>query len=208
MAAEFYKKIKSLHELNLTDEEKKILVHCCCAVCFGYPSQYLKMLGYIPIAYFYNPNIHPKEEFTRRRDELRKYCEKYNFEYFEENCVPEEFYNCAKGLEEEPEKGKRCNECFYLRLAKTAKKAKELNIKQFTTTLTVSPHKVSKNVFEAGKKAEKLEKVEFKEFDFKKHDGFKITQQIAQFNKMYKQTYCGCEFSIRKPVENMAETEV
>lgn len=197
---EFYEAIASLHDKkDLKEEDRQILVHCCCAVCFGYPSQFLKMLGYNPTAYFYNPNIFPKEEHDRRLLELENYCKKYDFKLYKEEYSPEDFYNITQGLQNEPEKGARCDKCFELRLIKAAKKAKELKIKQFTTTLTVSPHKVSENVFKAGRKAGKEYGIEFKEFDFKKNNGFNVTQKIATFNNMYKQTYCGCEYSIRKP---------
>ena len=201
MTEDFYKKIKTLYDSKeeLTEERRKILVHCCCAVCFGYPSQFLKMLGYIPVAYFYNPNIYPKSEHDRRRDELGKYCKKYDFEYYEEEFKPEVFYDVAKGLENEPERGKRCDKCFKLRLLRAASKAKELGISRFTTTLSVSPHKVSENIFEQGFSAAKEAGIEFAPFNFKKNNGFNITQKIADYNNMYKQTYCGCEFSVRKP---------
>lgn len=200
MAEEFYKKIKTLYDgaKEPDKENRKILVHCCCAVCFGYPSQFLKMLGYTPTAYFYNPNIYPAAEHDRRKNELKKYCEKYGFEFIEENFNPEVFYETVKGLENEPEKGARCSKCFRLRLKQTAKKAKELGFKKFTTTLTVSPHKISENVFKEGFECAKEEGVEFMPYNFKKNNGFNITQKIANFNNMYKQTYCGCEFSIRK----------
>lgn len=199
---EFYKKIKTLYDKeDIKEEDKKIFVHCCCAVCFGYPSQYLKMLGYIPTAYFFNPNIYPKNEQTRRYEELKKYCEKYDFELIYEAMETNVFYEAAKGLENEPEKGLRCNKCFELRLNQAAKKAKELGFKQFTTTLSVSPHKISKNIFEAGRKAAKIYGIKFMDFDFKKNNGFNVTQKIAAYNNMYKQNYCGCEFSIRKSAE-------
>lgn len=208
---EFYKKIKTLYDKkDLKEEDKKILVHCCCAVCFGYPSQYLKMLGYIPTAYFFNPNIYPKDEQIRRYEELKKYCEKYNFELIYETAEPDIFYETVAGLENEPEKGLRCNKCFGLRLTKAANKAKELGFTQFTTTLSVSPHKVSKNIFEEGFKAAKLagNGLKFIDFDFKKNNGFNVTQKIAAYNNMYKQNYCGCEFSIRENIvapENIQE---
>ncbi len=203
---EFYKKIKTLFDKkDLAEEDKKVFVHCCCAVCFGYPSQFLKMLGYIPTAYFYNPNIHPKEEHDRRCNELEKYCKKYEFECITEEFQPDDFYNATKGLELEPEKGERCNKCFKLRLRKTAKKAKELGFKKFTTTLSVSPHKVSENIFKEAFKIAKEEGIEFLPYDFKKNNGFNITQKIANFNNMYKQTYCGCKFSIRKPKEEIGD---
>ena len=94
-----------------------------------------------------------------------------------------------------------------MRMTQTAKKAKELGFKKFTTTLTVSPHKVSENIFEEAFKAAKATGVEFARFDFKKNNGFIITQKIANFNNMYKQTYCGCKFSMRKPKETKVETE-
>ena len=150
-------------------------------------------------SYFFNPNIYPLEEQKRRYEELEKYCSKYDFELIKEDAAPEVFYEAIKGLEDEPEKGLRCNKCFELRLLKAAQKAKELKIGQFTTTLSVSPHKVSKNIFEAGNKAAKtISGVKFLDFDFKKNNGFNVTQKIATYNNMYKQTYCGCEFSIRK----------
>ena len=101
------------------------------------------------------------------------------------------------GLESEPEKGERCNKCFEFRLDKAAEKARDLNIQFFTTTLTVSPHKVSKNVFIAGYNAAKKYGVEFIDIDFKKQDGFLKTMQLAKENNFYRQQYCGCEFSIR-----------
>ena len=115
---------------------KKILLHTCCGICFSYPSTLLKELGYEVISYFYNPNIYPKEEFLRRRDELIKYLEKYNLKFIIEDYCEDDFLNIAKGLENEPEKGNRCTECFYLRLSKTAQKAA---FRSFSTALLQSP---------------------------------------------------------------------
>ena len=102
------------------------------------------------------------------------------------------------GLENEPEKGARCNKCFEYRLDRAAQKAMESGIKYFTTTLTVSPHKVSKNVFEAGNNAAQKYGIKFLAVDFKKNNGFLKTMQLAKENDFYRQQYCGCEFSIRK----------
>lgn len=187
----------------MIDEKKskeKILLHTCCAVCFGYPSQLLKFLGHEVIAYFYNPNIHPEAEFLRRREELERFCEKYNFELIIEDYTPCDFDEIVKGLENESEKGARCKKCFDLRLLKTAKKAKELKIPRFTTTLTVSPHKNSEQVFDAGVEAQMMfeqDGVEFAQFDFKKNNGAKLTNEIARHNELYRQDYCGCLYSIK-----------
>ena len=180
---------------------KKILLHTCCGICFSYPSTLLRELGYEVVSYFYNPNIYPIEEFLRRRDELIKYLEKHGFEYIVEDYNNQDFLNISKELENEPEKGIRCAECFYLRLSKTAQKAAQLGIEEFSTTLTVSPHKISKIIQEQGSLAEKnfgQNITKFTFFDFKKQDGFKKTNEIAQKEKMYRQSYCGCEYSIRK----------
>ena len=126
---------------------EEILLHACCAVCMAYPIELLKE-NYNPVVFFCNPNIYPEAEYIRRRDELIKYCEQQGYKYFIDDYEPEKWYAYIKGLEKEPEKGKRCNKCFEYRLLKSAQKAKDLGIKTFTTTLSVSPHKVSRNVFE------------------------------------------------------------
>ena len=108
------------------------------------------------------------------------------------------FENIALGLEDEPEKGKRCSKCFELRLVKSAMCAKDMGINFFTTTLTVSPHKRSSQIFKVAENVTTQYGLEFLKYDFKKQDGFKISRQIAKENNMYFQQYCGCEFSIRK----------
>ncbi len=175
----------------------KILLHACCTVCFAHPNNFLRDSGFEVVCYFYNPNIYPLDEYNKRLLELKNYCVKNSFEFIEEKYEPEEFYKIAHGLENAPEKGERCLKCYELRLNKTAKKAAELGICRFTTTLTVSPHKISRNVFAAGNKAAQKYGVEFLPVDFKKKDGFKTTQKIAQYEGFYKQNYCGCEYSIK-----------
>lgn len=163
----------------------------------AYPIELLKE-NYNPVVFFCNPNIYPEAEYIRRRDELIKYCEQQGYKYFIDDYEPEKWYAYIKGLEKEPEKGKRCNKCFEYRLLKSAQKAKDLGIKTFTTTLSVSPHKVSRNVFEAGQNAAQQYGLTFLEQDFKKQNGFLKTMEIAKKNDFYRQQYCGCEFSIRK----------
>ncbi len=176
---------------------EKILLHACCAPCASYPLLKLKQDNRQAVVFFYNPNIYPLKEYDIRRIELEKYCKKLGVEYLEGDYDTENYYSAVNGLEKEPEKGLRCDKCFYLRLLKTAQKARELNINSFTTTLSVSPHKNSKKIFEIGDMIAQQTGVEFLKYDFKKQDGFKISRQIAKENNMYFQTYCGCEFSIR-----------
>lgn len=176
--------------------QNKLLVHACCGVCFSYPLIFLRDEGYEPVVYYFNNNIYPDVEFERRFFELEKYCLKNNVEFIKENYNHKEFLEFIKGFEKEPEKGKRCHRCFYYRLERTAKKAAELGINKITTTLTVSPHKISKDIFEYGQIASKEHNIEFLNFDFKKKDGYKKSCKIAYDFGMYRQNYCGCEFSI------------
>ena len=176
---------------------KKIILHACCAPCAAYPINKLQQDGFEPVVFFYNPNIYPLSEHKTRRNELKDYCKKLNIEYFETIYEPKIYYDFIKGCENEPEKGKRCDLCFHLRLQKTACFAKQNNIKFFTTTLSVSPHKNSKTIFTIAKKIASEFNLDFLEYDFKKQNGFKISRSIAKENNMYMQNYCGCEFSIR-----------
>ena len=176
-------------------EYSKILLHCCCAVCATYPIQHLKNNGFDPVLFFFNPNIFPETEHNRRLQELSNYCIKNNLPLFVENSSHQHWLESIKGFENEPEKGKRCTKCFELRLEETAKMANKLNIECFTTTLSISPHKNSDQIFQAAQNATKQTDATFLPFNFKKKDGFKIANQIAKQENFYRQNYCGCEFS-------------
>lgn len=180
----------------MKDNKPQLLLHACCAVCMAYPIEILKEY-YEPIVFFFNPNIYPKTEHDRRKDELMKYCDKMNYKFIIEEYNNEEWYEYIQGLENEPEKGLRCNKCFEFRLNKTAQIAQKLGIEYFTTTLSVSPHKISKNIFIAGNNIGQKYKINFVEKDFKKQNGFIKTMELAKKNNFYRQNYCGCEYSIR-----------
>ncbi len=177
----------------------KIILHACCAVCATYPIELLKKEGYYPIIYFDNSNIYPYEEYEIRKNELVNYCKKYNIEYYQNKYDNENWENFVKGLENEPEKGLRCQKCFYYRLKNTANFAIDKKIKFFTTTLTISPHKRSLDIFKAGKKVQNEfeNKIEFLKFDFKKQNGYLISTKNAKLEGFYRQNYCGCKYSIR-----------
>ncbi len=174
---------------------KKIILHACCAPCASYPIKKLIENNFEPVVFFYNPNIFPFKEHEIRRVELKKYCSEIGVQYFDNEYEIKKFYEAIKGFEKEPEKGKRCSICFNLRLDKAAQFALSQEINYFTTTLSVSPHKNSNQIFEQGRLIAKKYGIEFLEYNFKKQDGFKISRQIAKENNMYAQNYCGCEFS-------------
>lgn len=175
---------------------KNVLVHACCATCSAYPIEKLRSMGYNPVLYFFNPNIFPPDEFDKRLNELIKYAEKKEVKLIVEKQDASDWYNCIAGLENEPERGKRCSRCFEYRLLYTALKAFQLEFEYFTTTLTVSPHKQSKVIFEIAKEIAKKYELNFLDIDFKKEDGFLKTMQIAKEENFYRQSYCGCEFSL------------
>lgn len=176
-----------------------LIAHSCCAVCLCYPSIELK--NWHTIFYFYNPNIYPIDEYERRRDEFIKYSSKNNLNIYVEESGQDKnnWYSDIKGLENAAEKGARCDKCFYHRLTQAFHYAKSVNARYVTTVMTVSPHKDSKKIESiANRVAESFDGIEYLFIDFKKQDGFKKTNILANEAGLYRQKYCGCEFSIRK----------
>lgn len=181
--------------------KENILVHTCCATCAGYVIKKLSQ-DFTPFIYYYNPNIYPSEEYILRRDELKKYAMIKNISFFEDDYDPLEWSKNIKGLENEPEKGLRCNRCFSIRLEKTAAFALQHNFKYFTTTLTISPHKKSNIIIEIGQKIANDHKLLFVAEDFKKMNGFSKTIEIAKTENFYRQKYCGCQYSKKEYTNN------
>lgn len=173
-------------------ENKKVLIHSCCAICSGHPIKLLKELGYKPIAYFFNPNIQPEEEYKKRLEAQKKLCNNLNCELIIENYNSESFEKISIGLENEPEKGKRCTKCFELRLSKTAQKAVELGIDLFTTSIVISPHKDFKLISKTGKTISEIYDINYLDIDFKKQDGFLKSNNLSKELGLYRQNYCGC----------------
>jgi len=172
----------------------KILLHICCAVCASSCVESLRQEGHEVSGYFYNPNIRPAGEYQKRLQETENLARRENFPLIFGEDEPDEWFSRIKGLEAEPEGGKRCARCFSLRLEKTAKVAQEKELAAFTTTLTVSPHKNTQTINEIGRD---VGKGLFLARDFKKQDGFKRAQQLSRRYNLYHQDYCGCIYSLR-----------
>ena len=153
----------------------------------------LKEMGYTPVVYFCNPNLDTKEEFNKRLEAQKVVCMYHWVELIAEEYKHEEYLQVIKGLEEEPERGKRCVECIKLRLQQTAYKARELGINKFTTSLVISPHKNFEMISKIGR--ETADDLEFVAIDFKKKDGFLKTNKLSKELGIYRQNYCGCEFA-------------
>ena len=182
------------------NQENKILIQACCGICSGYPISLLKEMGYSPVVYFCNPNIDTEEEFERRLKAQKIVCMYHWVDLIVEEYSHDTYLKAIRGLENEPERGKRCIECIKLRLQETAKKARELGINKFTTSLVISPHKNFEMISRIGD--EVSGDLEFVAINFKKKDGFLKTNKLSKELGIYRQNYCGCEFAKRHLEEN------
>jgi len=172
---------------------KQLLLHACCAPCTLYMYNQLTKDFDVTI-YYYNPNIFPKEEYDKRKNELEKYCHEKNIKFIKELYNHQEFQDAVKGLEQEPERGKRCDLCYNLRIEKTALKAKELGSQAFATTLIMGRQKKTDKIIEIGKRVAEKTGLLFIEQDFKKQGGSIEAAKIAKDLNLYRQTYCGCQY--------------
>ena len=183
-----------------TSEGSSLLLHACCAPCSSTVLERLGNFFKITILY-YNPNITDKDEYEKRLDEIKKFTSsfktKYKIEVIAGRYEPREFFDIARGLEDEPERGRRCYKCYKLRLEETAKIAKELNFDYFTTTLSLSPYKDAKWINEIGESLQKIYNVNFLYSDFKKKNGYKRSIELSHEFNLYRQDYCGCVYSVR-----------
>ncbi len=171
---------------------KKLLLHSCCAPCSSSVLEFL--LPRIDITvYYYNPCIMPYEEYEHRLGEIRKLCGILSVPLIEGEYDNDEYLRLAKGLESAPEGGKRCENCFYMRLKKTAEEAKN-GFDMFCTTLTVSPHKNAALINEIGSAVASETGVTFLPSDFKKRNGYLRSIQLSKQYDLYRQDYCGCRF--------------
>ena len=174
----------------------KLLLHSCCGPCSTTVLSLLASYFDITVLY-YNPNIEPKEEYYKRKEEQIRFIKEFNNEHIKfMDCDynNQDFRNRVVGLEQEREGGARCAVCFKLRLEKTAEIAKALDFDYFGTTLTVSPHKNSEVINKIGALLETEYGVKYLYSDFKKKDGYKKSIELSKKYNLYRQDYCGCEF--------------
>ena len=192
------------HQMQEYKEGTKVLLHACCAPCSSAVLERIASYFEVTILYF-NPNITKEEEYQKRLGELKKFIKSIHSEYpvrlIEGRYQPKEFFEIAKGLEEEPERGKRCYKCYQLRLEETAKVASDNNFPLFCTTLTLSPHKNADWINQIGKELDKEYKATYLYSDFKKKNGYKRSIELSKEYNLYRQDYCGCIYSIRDKKE-------
>jgi epoxyqueuosine reductase len=178
--------------MDSLEKGNKILLHSCCAPCAAPSAERLLKEGFTPILFYSNPNIAPEAEWKRRLDSLKILSEALKLQLIIDAYDHRQWLQRIRGYEASREGGQRCTLCFYRSLTGTAEKAAELQIPQFTTSLTLSPYKDADRIFTLGK--------EFPSFlprDFKKKDGVARSVHLSKELGLYRQNYCGCEFSLR-----------
>ena len=189
-------------EAGLKVSKNRLLLHSCCGPCSTACIERL-LPDYNVTVFFYNPNITDREEYEKRKEAQLKFINLYNeklsdkdkIQFIEGEYLPEEFYNVASEYASEPEGGVRCTECFKLRLERTAQAALRTGNTVFGTTLTVSPHKNYNLISAIGWELSVKYNLEFLDMDFKKKAGFQRSIQMSKEYGLYRQNYCGCEFS-------------
>ena len=182
---------------------KKELLHCCCAPCSSAILEWMLGNDVQPVIYYCNPNIYPSEEYQIRKNEITRYAAKLGIEIIEDDYDHEAWLQEVRGLEQEPERGGRCLVCFKMRLLRAARKAAELGIQEFTTTLASSRWKSLEQINEAGtwaasqvnQEAGGEPRVLFDARNWRKGGLQQRRNELLRENGFYNQLYCGCEFS-------------
>ena len=181
----------------------KLLLHACCAPCSSAVLERLREHFSITILY-YNPNIYPPQEYHRREQELERFLQDAGMSgisLIELPYDPQEFYTAVKGLEAEPERGERCTVCYRLRMEQAARYAAAHGFDWFTTTLSISPVKDPVRINQIGQELAQKYGVAHLPSEFRKKNGYKRSLELSAEYGLYRQDYCGCVFSARKPAE-------
>ena len=185
-------------EFKTPGDEKKVLLHSCCAPCSGPVIEKMHEAGLELTIFFYNPNIHPKREYEMRKQENIRYAEKLGIPFVDADYDVENWYERVKGHEDDPERGERCSLCFDMRFLRTALYAKENNFKVITSSLGISRWKDMDQINRAGVgAASQFEGITYWEFNWRKQGGSQRMIELAKEEEFYAQQYCGCVYSLR-----------
>ena len=172
-------------------QDKLLLLSCCAPCSVGVIHQLHEQRVDFTVL-FYNPNIQPENEYVRRRDENKRICLELHVPFIELEYRPDLWKEATKGLENEPEKGKRCDACFFLRLKAAARYARENGFTRFSSVLGISRFKDFDQVCRAAQKASKEEHIPYDATNWRKNGGLERAERLAKEKNLYRQTYCGC----------------
>jgi predicted adenine nucleotide alpha hydrolase (AANH) superfamily ATPase len=179
-------------------QNKKLLLHSCCAPCSGGILAELQQAKVDVTLFFYNPNIHPHSEYEKRKAENKRYADRLKIPFIDADYEhKEKWFDLTTGLEDEPERGKRCDVCFDLRLQRTAEYAHKNDFGHFATTLGISRFKDLEQVNRSGLKAAQIyPDLHFFDYNWRKKGGIQRSAEISRRENFYRQEYCGCIFSL------------
>lgn len=180
----------------MSDTKQPILLHACCAPCATHVIEQLSR-SYSVTALFYNPNIQPDEEYQQRLQAMQRLCSLTGTQLLVESSPVAVWDGWVQGLEDEPEHGRRCRQCFFGRLEYSVHMADRLGFPWVATTLTVSPRKPAAVINAIGVSVAANARTCYLESDFKKQDGFKRSCELSKYYDLYRQNYCGCRYSRR-----------
>ena len=185
-------------KLETPNGESSLLLHSCCAPCAGEIMEAVAASEIKTTVYFYNPNIHPIQEYELRKEENKRYCQKLGFDFIDADYDKDNWFKRIKGLENEPERGERCTKCFDMRFERSALYAHENNFFLFATTLGISRWKDLDQVNNSGlQAADRYSGLNFWDFNWRKAGGSPRMIEISKREEFYQQEYCGCVYSLR-----------
>ncbi len=193
--------------LPVPDGIDKVLLHSCCAPCSGEVMEAMQASGLAITVYFYNPNIHPREEYDLRKNEIIALARKMNVSFIDADYDPDSWFERVKGLEWEPERGARCTKCFDMRLERTALFAHENGFKLFSSCLGISRWKNMEQVNGCGHRAAaRYNGLAYWDYNWRKQGGSNRMIEISKREEFYQQEYCGCVYSLRDANASRRET--
>ncbi len=191
-------KNKNSPRISIPNNAKRVLLHSCCAPCAGEIMEKILHSGIELTVFFYNPNIHPKNEYEIRKNENIRFAKKLNIPFVDADYDRDHWFKRVKGLEWEPERGKRCSMCFDMRFERTALYAKENNFSLFCSTLGLSRWKDMNQINQSGiRAASRYTDLVYWTYNWRKEGGSQRMYEIAKRENFYKQEYCGCVYSLR-----------
>jgi predicted adenine nucleotide alpha hydrolase (AANH) superfamily ATPase len=184
--------------LEVPGGEKKVLMHSCCAPCAGELMEAIVASGIDLTIFFYNPNIHPRNEYDIRKNENIEFAKKMNIPFIDADYDTTNWFSRIKGMEMEPERGKRCTACFDMRFERTALFAYEHGFKVITSSLGISRWKDMNQINGCGLRAAgRYEGMTYWTYNWRKEGGSSRMYEIAKRENFYQQEYCGCVYSLR-----------
>ena len=184
--------------LPLPGGHNKVLLHSCCAPCSGEVMEAMLASGIDYTIFFYNPNIHPLKEYELRKEENIRFAEQFGVPFVDADYDRDNWFERAKGMEWEPERGERCTMCFDMRFERTALYAAENGFSLISSSLGISRWKDMKQINDCGhRSASHYEGITYWDYNWRKNGGAVRMLEISKKEEFYQQEYCGCVYSLR-----------